>query len=228
MSADAKTLETILNTRLIGIIRLPSEAGLVDCVRALADGGLRAVEITMNTPGALQAIEAARSDLEEDVVIGAGTVLSAEDVGRAAGAGADFIVSPDTHPDVIAATRRAGLVSVPGALTPTEVTAATRHGADLVKLFPANRFGPGYLKELLAPLNKARLVPTGGVRLENLQDWFAAGAAAVALGSSLVAPALVEAKDWGKITASAQAFVEAVQGLGGGKAISNNEGDLPR
>lgn len=210
MSEPAKTLETILTSRLIGIVRLRSETGVLESMQALAEGGLRAIETTLNTPGALKAIAAARTALGDGVVIGAGTVLSTADVRRASDAGAQFIVSPDTQQTVIAATADAGLVSIPGALTPTEVAAALRHGADLVKLFPANVFGPGYVKDLLGPLNRARLVPTGGVRLENLGEWFDAGAVAVALGSSLVDPAAVEAGDWAGIAARARAFAEAV------------------
>ena len=212
MSGNANAPEAILEGRLIGIVRLRSEAGIVDCVQALADGGLRAIEVTLNTPGALKAIAAARTSLNESVIIGAGTVLSTADVRRAADAGAQFIVSPDTQQTVIAATSDAGMVSVPGALTPTEVAAAMRYGADLVKLFPASVFGPSYVRDLLSPLNKARLVPTGGVTLDNLNEWFNAGAVAVALGSSLVSQDLVDAGDWEEISTRARTFVEAVAG----------------
>lgn len=211
MSEHATILETILKHRLIAIVRLGSEAGVVECVQALAEGGLKAIEITLNTPGALKAIAAARGAVDDSVMIGAGTVLSTADVRRAADAGAQFVVSPDTQPNVIAASGDLGMVSIPGALTPTEVAAAMRSGADLVKLFPANLFGPGYVKDLLAPLDKARLVPTGGVRLENLGEWFQAGAVAVALGSSLVDQKAVDAGDWAGIQERARGFVEAVK-----------------
>lgn len=211
MSDHAKTLEIILRTHLIAIIRLQSERGLAESVRALAEGGFRAIEITMNTPGAIHAIAEARAALGEGYAIGAGTVLTTAEVRRAANAGAQFIVSPDTQANVIRAAGDAGLVSIPGALTPTEVAAARRHGADLIKLFPASLFGPSYLKELLAPLNWLRLVPTGGVRIDNIAAYLDSGAAALAVGSSLVNQKTVDACDWNAVTTAARAYTAAIE-----------------
>jgi 2-dehydro-3-deoxyphosphogluconate aldolase/(4S)-4-hydroxy-2-oxoglutarate aldolase len=213
MNDHQKTLDAILESRIVSIIRMRPPAYPVDAVRAVATGGIRVIEVTLNTPGALRAIEESRKQFGDEVIMGAGTVLNPADARAAADAGAQFIVSPDTNPDVIRVTKAAELVSIPGALTPTEIAAADRAGADLIKLFPASLHGPGYVKEVLAPLDHVKLVPTGGVRLQNLSEWFEAGATAVALGSSLVNQDLVDALDWDTITTSSRAYANAVKDI---------------
>jgi 2-dehydro-3-deoxyphosphogluconate aldolase / (4S)-4-hydroxy-2-oxoglutarate aldolase len=157
-----------------------------DLTRVLYAAGLRLFEVTLNSSAALESIGLLRAEFGADVTVGAGTVLEETDVKRAADAGASFIVSPDVSEGVIARTREAGLASVPGAFTPTEVIRAMRAGADLVKVFPIRPVGAGYIRQLRGPLPGARLVATGGVDAALARECFEAGAAGVGVGAHLL------------------------------------------
>lgn len=209
MATREEILTAVLEHGLIAIVRLNDAANLQPAARAIHAGGIRVIEFTLNSPGALEAIEACRAALPH-AIIGAGTVLTAGQAKAATEAGAQIIVSPDTKPEVVEAAHSGGAVAIPGAYTPTEIASAMDLGADLIKLFPAKGLGPRYVQEVLAPLGDARLVPTGGVTAENVADYFNAGAAAVAVGGSIVNNALVEAGDFDAITAKARAFHKAV------------------
>lgn len=185
MRDRAKTVQTILDARVVAIIRTGREAPLTEIVSALVRGGFRAVEVTATTPGAIEALAEARRETAEDVVIGCGTVLDAGTVAAAARAGVDFIVSPSLDASVVEAAHHYGCSCMPGCFTPTEIVAALRLGVDFVKLFPAAAVGPSYVKAVLAPLPTARLVPTGGVEADTASDYLAAGAAAVGVGGSI-------------------------------------------
>ena len=178
---------------------------------AIAEGGVRHIEFTMTTPGALRTLEEVSGRLGGDVVFGAGTVLDSESARAAILAGARFIVAPNLNPDVIRLCNRYGIVSMPGALTPTEILQAWEAGADVVKVFPCNMFGPGYLSAVLAPLPQVRLAPVGGVDADNVSAYIRAGAACVGVGSSLVSSRLVAGGDWAALTERARAFVRGVQ-----------------
>jgi 2-dehydro-3-deoxyphosphogluconate aldolase/(4S)-4-hydroxy-2-oxoglutarate aldolase len=203
-------VETILTSRLIGIIRLKRYAHPVEIARALSDGGLRALEFTLSGDGALQAISMARRALGQDAHVGAGTVLTPEDVANASNAGAEFIVTPAFNPLVVAASRERQLPIVCGAFTPTEMMGALAAGADLIKLFPARLGGPQYVRDLLAPFPNLRLVPTGGVSAENAADYLKAGAVAVAIGGNLVSTEDVTNQLFSEITWRASKCVQAV------------------
>lgn len=168
---------------MLGIVRFPTGDGLDDTVRALTVSGIEHVEITLDTPGALEAIERAAS---AGAVIGAGTVVRAEQVRACADSGARFVVSPGCVPDVAAAARALGLAAIPGALSPTEILTAIRLGSEAVKLFPASLGGPAYLRSIRGPFPSTRFVPTGGIGLDDVPGYLAAGAAFVGLGASLV------------------------------------------
>jgi len=211
MDTMSRTLQAILDTRLIAIMRAQSPAELTDAAKALAEGGVRCIEVTMNTPGALDVIQSVAAKLK-DVVIGAGTVLDAETARMAAAAGAQFVVSPTLNRDMITLCRRYGVVSIPGAYTPTEILSAWESGADLVKVFPASVGGPDYIKAVRAPLPQVRLCPVGGVDLDNAAAYLKAGAAAVALGGSLVKSEFLKKRDFGALTALAKRLVEAIRG----------------
>jgi 2-dehydro-3-deoxyphosphogluconate aldolase/(4S)-4-hydroxy-2-oxoglutarate aldolase len=161
----------------------------------------------MTTPGALDAIRDLTGAFGARVVLGAGTVLDAETARAAIAAGARFIVSPTLSEPVIETCRRHGVASIPGAYTPTEILAAWEMGADLVKVFPARSLGPQYIRDVLAPLPQVRLVPTGGVDLDNAAAFIAAGAAAVAIGGSLVDRASVAGGDLEVVRDRAAALV---------------------
>jgi 2-dehydro-3-deoxyphosphogluconate aldolase/(4S)-4-hydroxy-2-oxoglutarate aldolase len=208
MHKDA-VLAKIKTEKVVALIRADSSDGLLDCARALAAGGLTSIELTMTTPGAIRLLERATSELP-NFLFGLGTVLDAETARMGILAGAAFIVTPALRPDVITLCRRYSVPICCGALTPTEVVNAWEAGADAVKIFPAEFFGPAYIKSLKAPLPHIDLVPTGGVTPANVAEFLRAGATATAAGSSLVDAKSFKEKNWPAITAKAQAFVAAV------------------
>jgi 2-dehydro-3-deoxyphosphogluconate aldolase/(4S)-4-hydroxy-2-oxoglutarate aldolase len=205
----AAILRKISTEKVVALIRADGPDGLLDCARALAAGGLTSIELTMTTPGALRMLERATTELP-DFLFGLGTVLDAETARAGILAGARFIVTPALRPDVITLCRRHSVPVFCGALTPTEVLQAWELGADAAKVFPAEFFGPAYIKSLKAPLPQIELVPTGGVTAENVGEFIKAGAFATAAGSSLVEAKAYKDKNWPAITARAQAFVRAV------------------
>lgn len=211
MMSKGNVLDGMLETGVVAIVRLDSSENLVRVAEAIAEGGVRHIEFTMTTPGALRTLEEVSGRLGGDVVFGAGTVLDSESARAAILAGARFIVAPNLNPDVIRLCNRYGVVSMPGALTPTEILQAWEAGADVVKVFPCNMFGPGYLSAVLAPLPQVRLAPVGGVDADNVSAYIRAGAACVGVGSSLVSSRLVAGGDWAALTERARAFVRGVQ-----------------
>ncbi len=205
----AAILQKLNDEKVIALIRADNPDGLLDCARALAAGGLTSIELTMTTPGAIRMLEKATAELPE-FLFGLGTVLDAETARAGILAGARFIVTPALRPDVIELCQRYSTPIFCGALTPTEVVNAWERGADAAKIFPAEFFGPAYIKSLKAPLPQVELVPTGGVTAQNVGEFIKAGAYATAAGSSLVDAKAFKARDWATITKSAQAFVAAV------------------
>jgi len=204
-------VQRICDAGVIAIMRRTDSSLAVETGRALLEGGVEVVEVTLNTTGAEDMLRALAAELGDRMLIGAGTVMTADEVRRAVDAGARFVVSPHTDEGVIKAAREAGLPSLPGAFTPTEIVHAWRLGASLVKVFPVGPVGPRYLRDVLAPLTHIPLVPTGGVTLENAAEFVKAGARALGLGSDLVAPKAVAARDFASITDRARRFVEEVR-----------------
>jgi 2-dehydro-3-deoxyphosphogluconate aldolase/(4S)-4-hydroxy-2-oxoglutarate aldolase len=198
-------VEAIVDGGVVAIIRLDSAQGLVDVAGAIAAGGVTTIEFTMTTPCALEVLAKAVRELT-GVTLGAGTVLDAETARAAILAGARFIVSPTLSPAVIATCNRYGVAAVPGALSPTELLAAAELGAPLVKLFPAATLGPGYVRDVLAPLPQLKMIATGGINLENAGAFIKAGASAIAVGSSLVDRATVASGSLDVLTDRAAAF----------------------
>jgi 2-dehydro-3-deoxyphosphogluconate aldolase / (4S)-4-hydroxy-2-oxoglutarate aldolase len=179
-------LSTIKQEKMIAIIRGSEPGDALAISKALYRGGVRAIEITLNSPGALTSIEKVRSEMADDLVVGAGTVLDPESARSALLAGAQFILSPSLHIDTIKMTKRYGAVSIPGAFTPTEILKAYEEGGDIIKVFPGSSLGPDYVKDIHGPLPQIPLLPTGGIDLNNIAEYIAKGAAGVGLGSSLV------------------------------------------
>jgi 2-dehydro-3-deoxyphosphogluconate aldolase/(4S)-4-hydroxy-2-oxoglutarate aldolase len=194
--------------KVIALIRADSAESLLDCARALQAGGLGAIELTMTTPGAIELVGRVSKELP-DALIGLGTVLDAETARAGIAAGAKFIVTPAVRPAVIAACKELNVPILSGALTPTEACTAWDAGADVIKIFPAEFFGPAYIKSLKAPFPKMQILPTGGVTPQTVGDFLKAGAWATAAGSALVSPAALKARDWPAITARAKEFVAA-------------------
>lgn len=173
---------------VLPILRLRDHGLALEVGRALARAGIDAIELTLDDPGALASLRRLSSELSEHMLLGAGTVLSPQQVAAAAEAGARFLVTPNVDRTVIAAADDAGLQVVPGACTATELAEALVAGVEVIKLFPAGPLGIGYMRALLGPFESARLLPTGGIDPAGAGDWIAAGALAVGIGSSLVPP----------------------------------------
>jgi 2-dehydro-3-deoxyphosphogluconate aldolase/(4S)-4-hydroxy-2-oxoglutarate aldolase len=206
-----ETLARILETGVVAVVRLSSPGALIKVAEAIEAGGVRAIEFTMTTPGAIDALAEASAALGDRAVLGAGTVLDGAAARAAIEAGARFLVAPTISHQMIEIGRRAGAVVIPGGYSPTEILAAWDLGADLVKVFPATGLGPGYFRDVLAPLPNVRLMPSGGVDLSNAGAFVEAGAQAVAVGSSLVDPSAVARGDFGVLTERARAFRDVVR-----------------
>ncbi len=208
-------IKIIEENKVIVIVRGVARENLIPLVEAMYQGGIRLVECTYDAKGAISDEEIASriqmltEHFEGKMLIGAGTVLTEKQVRLTAQAGGKFIISPDTDEKVIACTKECGLVSIPGALTPTEVAGAVKAGADFVKVFPINLFGPDYIKTLKAPLSNARLLAVNGITAENMSDYYAAGACGVGVGSGIVNKAMIEAGDFEGITALAKGYTQA-------------------
>ncbi|MGA7884179.1 MAG: bifunctional 4-hydroxy-2-oxoglutarate aldolase/2-dehydro-3-deoxy-phosphogluconate aldolase [Acidobacteriaceae bacterium] len=183
--------------------------------RALADalvaGGITVMEVTMTVPGAVGLLRTLKAEYGDSLLLGSGTVTTAAEAEATIHAGAEFVVSPSLHPEVIAATKAHGKVAIPGALTPTEAITAWRAGADYVKIFPCSAVGgASYLKALLAPFPELRLIPTGGVTLQTAPDFLRAGACALGVGSDLVNPLAIAQGHPEAVTAMARAYLNIV------------------
>lgn len=207
-------LDLLNRHRLVAILRLDDLSHALEITRALLEGGVRLLEFTLTHPQALGAIRTLHDEIPEftsgEAALGAGSVITVEQAQRSRGAGAQFLVAPIVATRVIRYGVELDLPVFPGALSPTEIHTALHAGAPLVKLFPAGRLGPGYLRDVLAPLPEAKLMPTGGVTLDNIGEFFAHGAAAVAIGSALLDPVALKAGDWPAVRDHARRYVEAV------------------
>ncbi len=204
-------IQRLLDPGVIAIMRARDSAQLLDAARAMADGGITAMEVTMTTPGALDVVRDIVAALGSRVAMGTGSVLDDVTARLAILAGAEFIVTPVLRPDVIATCRRYGKPVIAGAYTPTEALAAQEAGADFVKLFPAETLGLKYIKALLAPLPQLRLIPTGGIDPDNCGDFLRAGCAAVAVGTGLTGKDALQTATWTALTNTSKRFVEAVR-----------------
>ena len=209
--ARADTLDPILESGIVAIVRSPRSDQLISVARALADGGVRAIEITLTVPNALEVIGEVARDMGDRILLGAGTVLDPETARAAILAGAEYIVAPTLNLDVIRTCHRYDKPVMPGAFTPTEILAAWEAGADVVKVFPADVGGPNYLKAVLAPLPQVRLMPTGGVDLTTAAAFLKAGACCLGVGSALVDKDAVRSGDFDRIRDLAEKYVRIVR-----------------
>ena len=204
-------LRRVLDSGIVAVVRAPDSDQLVHVARALADGGVDVVEITMSVPNALDVLRQVRQELGERLLLGAGTVLDAETARAVLLAGAEFIVAPTLNLDVIRLCRRYGKLVMPGAFTPTEILTAWEAGADIVKVFPADVVGPAFFKALRGPLPQIRLMPTGGVDLTTAADFLKAGACCLGIGGQLVEPKAVAERNFDRIRNLARQYVAIVQ-----------------
>src|SRR5712671_3959458 len=195
---------------VVAVIRLRDPARLRAVVDAMAEGGVRALEVTMTVPRAVELIRELAPTLPEGFLLGAGTVTDAATARAVIDAGASFVVGPVFRPDVIAACHERDVPAMPGCFSPTEILAAHECGADIVKVFPATMLGPQFIKDVRAPLPQVKLMPTGGVTLDNAGDWIRAGAVAVGLGSALLDGKAIDSGRFDVIRANARTVVANV------------------
>jgi 2-dehydro-3-deoxyphosphogluconate aldolase / (4S)-4-hydroxy-2-oxoglutarate aldolase len=203
-------LRHVLDCGIVAVVRSPDGSHLVEVCRALADGGVTVVEITMTVPNALDVLRQVRQSMGDRLLLGAGTILDPETARAALLAGAEYLVAPTLNLDVIRLCRRYDKLVMPGALTPTEILAAWEAGADIVKVFPADVVGPAFFKALRGPLPQIRLMPTGGVDLTTAADFLKAGACCLGVGSQLVEPKAVAERNFDRIRELARQYVAVV------------------
>lgn len=209
MRTKAEIISRMANPGVIAVVRARSRQQVLPLGEALLAGGVIAIEVTLTTPDAVAAIRDAVQHFGERALIGAGTVLTPYECQQTLDAGANFIVSPISRMELIPLAHAANAPVMLGAYTPTEAQLAHEAGADFVKLFPADGLGAGYVKALRAPLPHLRLVPTGGVDLNTIGDFFKAGCPAVGAGSALITKEILEKNDWPQLTRRAAEFVKA-------------------
>lgn len=210
-----EVLKTVAETRVVAIIRGMDPEICVKLAEAYLAGGIRLVEVTFDQTGdpqkTVDAIKAIRAKFADRMHVGAGTVLTAEQLEMTIAAGGEFMVTPSVNPALIRRANEAGLVTMPGAFTPTEIVTAHEAGADYVKVFPVGTLGPKYVKDVLAPLKHVRLLAVGGVNPDNAAEYMKAGCRGIGASGALVNKDLIAAGDWARIAAEAKRFVEAVR-----------------
>lgn len=206
----AAVVERIKELGAVAILRTPTAEQAIGAANAAIAGGFRIVEITYGVPNTCEVIAQLVRQHPDDLLVGAGTVLTAEEANAAIDAGAQFLVSPCTLPEMIAIGVEREIATIPGAFTPTEIYTAYSLGADIVKIFPAVANGPEYLRSIRGPLPHIPIMPTSGVNIENVAEWFRVGAVAVGAVSSVLDPTLIRNGDWDALTERARAFIDAV------------------
>lgn len=208
-----KIIQSFIDNKLVAIVRGITEDKIVPLAEALSAGGIKMIEVTFNQADPSSFISTAnsiRALAANGVMAGAGTVVTLQQLEMAAEAGAQYIIAPNTNPEIISATRKKELVSIPGALTASECMIAHDAGADFIKLFPINKLGSDYLKALSSPLNHLKFLVVGGVNENNMKEFLAVGAAGFGVGGNLVSKELVNAGEFEKITALAKKYVDAL------------------
>ncbi len=206
-----EVIAKLIDPGIIAVVRAQSRAQVLPLSEALLAGGVHAIEITTTTPEAIEAIGETSQALGERALIGVGTVLDVETCHVACEAGAEFVVSPVTKPELVAATHEHNRPIMLGTYTPTEAQAAHEAGSDFVKLFPADGLGPRFIRNLRAPLPHLRIVPTGGVTVKNVGEFINAGSVALGIGSALVSKDILTNADWPELTRRAELFVAAAK-----------------
>jgi 2-dehydro-3-deoxyphosphogluconate aldolase/(4S)-4-hydroxy-2-oxoglutarate aldolase len=218
-----QVINRILEKKIIAIVRGLGKSQILPLAEALCKGGISMIEVTFNQAKpetfaeTAEAVKSIREELGGQVYAGAGTVITLDQLKMAADAGALYVISPDTNVKIIGKTRELGLVSIPGAATPTECASAVNAGADFVKLFPAGGMGVSYFKAIKAPLSHIRFLGVGGIDIESIPDFLAAGMLGFGVGGNLVNKEWIDRAEFDKITALAARYVRAVQGEGGTK-----------
>jgi len=211
MGEKENSLKVIQDSGIIAVIRSQNADEAVKIARAISKGGIVPIEITLTVPDAFSVMAEVRRSLGARILLGAGTVLDAEGARLAIRAGAEFLVSPMLNPDMVRLCRKNGKVAIPGAFTPTEIVAAWKGGADIIKIFPASLGGPELIKDLRGPFPQIKFLPTGGVMLENVAQFIKAGAVAVAVGGNIIDKKAVSLGKFDVITENSRKFLDAVK-----------------
>ena len=202
-----RTISLIEEYKVIAIIRMTESARVKKVVEAIRAGGVYGIEITMSVPHAAEIIESLQPDNDGSVIIGAGTVTDSKTASRVIDAGAQYVVCPILDKEIIKTCQDRGILCIPGCYSPTEIHTARKAGADLIKLFPATSLGPNFIKDIRGPFPELKLIPTGGVTVENAGSWIAAGAAAVGIGSDLLKKEAIQNEQFDLLTERAKLFV---------------------
>ncbi|MCH2382049.1 MAG: bifunctional 4-hydroxy-2-oxoglutarate aldolase/2-dehydro-3-deoxy-phosphogluconate aldolase [Pedosphaera sp.] len=213
MSDRGKIVSGIEAEGLVAIVRVPRPEWTLPLAKALVAGGVRVVELTMSIPNALEAVRTLDRELGDEILLGVGTVIDDDTCRAAIDAGAKYIVSPVTKPSLVATAHELDRPVMLGAYTPTEAQAAHEAGSDFIKIFPADTLGPGYIKSLLAPLPHLKIIPTGGVNLDTMEAFLAAGSAALGTGSALLKKEIIAGENWGELARLAKRFADKMTGL---------------
>lgn len=209
-------VQQIINKKAVAVLRVQEVEKILDIINALRIGGITVIELTMSIPNAIGVIEKISHEISEDILIGAGTILSANIAEDAIKAGAKYIVSPIFKKEIIEISHRYDIPAMPGAFTPTEIQTAHECGADIVKVFPAEILGKDFFKSVLAPMPHLKLMPTGGVTLTNAGEWLNAGACAVGLGSALLDKEAIKSGNYAKLIENAEKVMYSIS-----KAVKN-------
>lgn len=199
-----ETRNQILEKKVVAVVRMKNPSQLIKVINALKEGGVLGIELTMTIPNAIQAIETADKEFGDEILLGVGSVTDSQTAIDAINAGAKFVVSPIYKPAVVQVVIEKNKVVIPGCFSPTEIQTAYEQGADFVKIFPADNLGMSYIKSIKAPLPHLKVIPTGGVTLDNAIDWIKHGASAVGVGSALVDKKAIEIEDYSKLTENAK------------------------
>ena len=213
MSEREKIVSGIEAEGLVAIVRVRRPELTLPLAKALVAGGIRAVELTMSIPNALEAVRTIDRELGDKILLGVGTVIDDDTCRAAIDAGAKYVISPITRPSLVAAAHALDRPVMLGAYTPTEAQAAHEAGSDFVKIFPADTLGPSYIKSLLAPLPHLKIIPTGGVNLDTMEAYLAAGSAALGTGSALLKKEIIAGENWGELERLAKRFADRMAGL---------------
>jgi len=205
------TVLEIQKRAALAVVRLPNPSDAEPVAEALLNGGVSAIEITLSTPNTFEVIQKISDDFKEDALVGIGSVTTIEQATKAIEAGAKYVVCPVFKPEIIKATFELGIPTIPGCFTPSEIQSAYEAGAQVIKVFPADRLGMSYFKSIKAPLPHLNLIPTGGVTLTNAGEWLQNGAFAVGLGSALMDKKAIAEKNYSKLTENSKKLMDNIQ-----------------
>ncbi|AWE07742.1 2-dehydro-3-deoxyphosphogluconate aldolase [Lysinibacillus sp. 2017] len=204
-------IDQIIESGIVAVVRKIEPSKVYQTIDALIEGGVKAIEVTLDSENALEVINNVQKKYGNEIVIGAGTVLDPEGAYSAISNGAQFLFAPTLCEDTIRVAKRYNKIAIPGVFTPTEILKASEYGADIVKIFPGSVLGPQFIKDVRGPLGHIKMMPTGGITLENLGSFIKAGAVAVGVGGSLLDKKLIANEDWQGLANLAKAFVDEVK-----------------